>query len=388
MSTTIEAPENKSQAKTPVVGTVETAQGANNSKPRRGLRWLVIAILLGAMVAWLAHFLLHAFHYVETDDAYVAGHVHQISAQIDGRVSEVLVKDNQSVKAGDVLVKLDPLEYEIGLQKAQAAVAQAAAQGALAAAAGSQAAAQMAEAEAKAAQAEAQVRQTGAELELARQNFERNEKLFQSSNDVIAKADFDATQSSLGAKTALNDAAKANVTAARAGVAAAQAAHESAIAQQEAAKAMAAAGAAEVREAQRKLSDTVLKALSDGRIGNKNVEVGNRVQAGQTMLAFVEPNYWVVANFKETQLAKLEPGQDVELVFDAMPGRTFHGKVDSIAPASGAQFALLPADNATGNFTKIVQRVPVRIVLDAETMRDLGEHLRPGLSTVVNVRVR
>jgi membrane fusion protein (multidrug efflux system) len=205
---------------------------------------------------------------------------------------------------------------------------------------------------------------------------------------VISKVDFDTTQSLLDTKTALKDAAKANVTAARAGIASARAAHDAATAQQAAAQAMAAAGAAQVREAQRKLSDTVLKALTDGRIGNKNVEVGNRVQAGQTMLAFVEPDYWVVANFKETQLAKLEPGQAVELFFDAMPRHTFHGKVDSLAPASGAEFALLPADNATGNFTKIVQRVPVKIVLDAETIRALGEHLRPGLSTVVNVRVR
>jgi membrane fusion protein (multidrug efflux system) len=106
------------------------------------------------------------------------------------------------------------------------------------------------------------------------------------------------------------------------------------------------------------------------------------------LLAFVEPDMWVVANFKETQLARMKPGQPVELFFDAVPGHTFHGTVDSLAPASGAQFALLPADNATGNFTKIVQRVPVKIVLDAEAVRTLGERLRPGLSTVVDVKVR
>ncbi len=118
------------------------------------------------------------------------------------------------------------------------------------------------------------------------------------------------------------------------------------------------------------------------------MEVGNRVQAGQTLFAFVEPDVWVVANFKETQLSKMRPGQAVELFLDAVPGQALHGTVDSVAPASGAEFALLPADNATGNFTKIVQRVPVKIVLDPETVRDLGGRLLPGLSTVVDVRIR
>ena len=344
-------------------------------------------VLIGLGV-WIGHLLIHAFHYEETDDAYVAGHVHQIAPQIDGRVSEVLVKDNQSVRAGDILVKLDPLEYEIGLQKARATVAQAQAQAAQATAASSQAEAQLREAEAKVSQAEAQVRQTAAELELAQQNYNRNRKLFQGTNEVITKADFDTTQSALNAKKAINDAAQANVRAAEAGIASAHAAQEAATAQLAAAGAMANIGAAEVREAERKLSDTVLKAPMDGRIGNKNVEAGNRVQAGQTLLAFVEPDVWVVANFKETQLSKMRPGQAVELFLDAVPGRALHGTVESVAPASGAQFALLPADNATGNFTKIVQRVPVKIVLDPETVRDLGERLLPGLSTVVDVKIR
>jgi membrane fusion protein (multidrug efflux system) len=392
MSTTVEPPESK-----PVVPVIRAngekeikAKDAAQPPKARSLRmrWLILAIVLIGALAWLGHFLIHAFHYQDTDDAYVAGHVHQVAPQIEGLVSEVLINDNQAVTAGQVLIKLDPLEYEIGLQRAQAAVEQALAQSAQATAAKSQADAQLAEAEAKATQAEAQERQSAAELELAQENYARNQQLFRGTNDVITKADFDATQSALDAKKAANDAAKANVIAARAGIASAHAAQEAAEAQQAAARAMANTGAAGVREAQRKLSDTVLKAPADGRVGNKNVETGNRVQAGQTLLAFVEPDMWVVANFKETQLARMKPGQPVELFFDAVPGHTFHGTVDSLAPASGAQFALLPADNATGNFTKIVQRVPVKIVLDAEAVRTLGERLRPGLSTVVDVKVR
>ena len=123
-------------------------------------------------------------------------------------------------------------------------------------------------------------------------------------------------------------------------------------------------------------------------MGNKNVEVGNRLPVGQAIYAVVQPDLWVVANFKETQLTRMHAGQPVELTVDAVGGKTFTGKVDSISPATGAQFALLPPDNATGNFTKVVQRVPVKIVFDADSVRGFEDRIRPGLSVVVNVRVR
>ncbi len=192
----------------------------------------------------------------------------------------------------------------------------------------------------------------------------------------------------LDSRQADDDAAKANLNAARASKASATAAQESAQAQQAAAQAMIAAGKAEVSDAKRKLSRTTLVAPADGRIGNKNVETGNRVQAGETLLALVEPEVWVVANFKETQLSRMHNGQVADVSIDALPGQIFHGTVDSLAPASGAQFALLPADNATGNFTKVVQRVQVKIVFDPGTTQRLAVSLRPGLSTIVNVRVR
>ena len=127
---------------------------------------------------------------------------------------------------------------------------------------------------------------------------------------------------------------------------------------------------------------------STGRIGNKNVESGNRVQVGQALFALVAPEVWVQANFKETQLRRMRAGQAVDLNVDAVAGRTFRGHIESLSPATGAQFALLPADNATGNFTKVVQRVPVKIVFDPESIRGVEDRLQPGLSTVVSVRVR
>ncbi|EEF62945.1 HlyD family secretion protein [Pedosphaera parvula] len=389
MSNTTELPKEPDAINKPIAANGES-RGLDSNKQRsnrKAVRWVIFSVVILGVLAWVGNFVYHAFLYEETDDAYVAGHVHQVSPEVDGRVKEVLVKENQTVKAGDVLVRLDPLEYEIGLQKAEANLAQASAQALQAKAAVSQAGAQLLEAQSHAVQAEAQVRQTSAQLELAGHNQERNLQL-QTSNGAISKSDVDATHSALDSAQAAADAATANLNAIKAGVTAAQAQRESAEAMEVAAKAAIAADEAAVREAKRKLSYTAIVAPADGRIGNKNVEPGNRVQSGQTLFAMVEPEVWIVANFKETQLAKMHAGQSVDISIDAVPGKTFHGVLDSLAPASGAQFALLPPDNATGNFTKVVQRVPVRISFEQGSVRELMDQLRPGLSTIINVRVR
>ncbi len=133
---------------------------------------------------------------------------------------------------------------------------------------------------------------------------------------------------------------------------------------------------------------TEIVAPAAGRIGKKNLETGNRVMPGQALLALVQPDVWVAANFKETQLDHVRPAQLVRLRVDAFPGRVFAGRVDSLSPASGAQFALLPPDNATGNFTKIVQRVPVKVVLDGQRASDCEGRLVPGMSAIVEIRIR
>jgi membrane fusion protein (multidrug efflux system) len=144
---------------------------------------------------------------------------------------------------------------------------------------------------------------------------------------------------------------------------------------------------ANLADAQLQLSYTTVTAPSPGRIGRKQVEVGQRVQPGQPLLALVEVSPWIVANFKETQLERMRPGQPVEIKVDAYPGRIFRGYVESFSPASGAQFALLPPENATGNFTKIVQRVPVKIVFDPESIKGFESMLLPGMSVVPTVDV-
>ncbi|HXA13933.1 MAG TPA: HlyD family secretion protein [Opitutaceae bacterium] len=354
--------------------TSETTQASPAAPRRLGRNLLIAAVVLG-IVAWLADFGWHAYHYEETDDAYIVGHMHQVSPQIDGQVKEVLVADNQPVKAGDVLLRLDPLRYEIAVEKAQADVAQARAKQIGASAA-------LAEAQARVSEAAAQISEIDAQLELARINHERNKVMFgDGKSGVVTQSEIDKSHSTLAVTRASAEAASASL-------AAAQAAQQSASAQIEASAAAVAAAGAELRDARRQLADTVLTAPSDGRIGNKSVETGDQVKSGQTLFALAEPDPWIIANFKETQLARMHPGQSVELTIDALPGATLRGTIDSLAPASGAQFALLPADNATGNFNKVVRRVPVKIVLDADSRALAGDRLSLGFSAIVNVRVR
>ncbi|MBS0633338.1 MAG: HlyD family secretion protein [Verrucomicrobia bacterium] len=362
---------------------------ATTDAPARSTPWKAIfgGVVALALLAWFGHMAVHAYHYEETEDAYITGHLHQISPQLDGQVKEILVADNQTVHAGDVLVRLDPLEFQLAADKARAALDQAKAQVTATRAAAAQADAAIAEAEARVKQAEAQTAQTTAQLDLARLTLARNEELF-SKGGVITQADLDNVRSAYRAADAAQSASQANVTAARSAIGSAQAARNSAQAQVTAALANAAVAESAVRNADRQLGYTTITAPADGRIGNKAVELGNRVVAGQTLFSLAAPEAWVVANFKETQLARMHAGQPVELTIDAVPGHPLHGTIESIAPASGAQFALLPPDNATGNFNKVVQRVPVKIVLDDASRRDLGDRLRLGLSAIVNVRIR
>jgi len=370
-------------------GKKEDSHAETPVKRKRGpLFWVIVAALLIGGGIWVARFVERELTYEETDDAFIAGHVHQISSRIAGTVHEVLVTDNEVVKARQRLATMEALEYQINLQKAQATLLRSRADEAQAKAAIAEAQADTTQAKAQVAQAAAQVQETEAQLAVANVNLNRNTRLFQSDARAVAKADVDTTQSTAAATSASLLAAKANVEAARAKAESKEAAAESAQAQWAAAQASVAAQEAAVRDAERELSYATVYAPTDGRIGNKNVEEGNRVQVGQALFALVEPEVWIIANFKETQLRKMRVGQPVEFTVDALGSRVFSGKVDSISPASGAEFALLPADNATGNFTKVVQRVPVKIVFDPESVREVVDRLRPGFSTVVSVRVK
>jgi len=358
------------------------------ARPRRPLwRPVVLTLTVLALGAWLARAALHSAHYEETDDAYVSGHLYQISPQINDQVVAVSVNDNQSVKAGDVLVQLDPLQFTLAVQKAQDQLDQARAQETEGRAALAQADTEIAGAEARVKQAEAQVGQTEAELNLAKQNLDRSEQLF-ADGHVIAQADLDTTRSGFRAATAAQAANDANLVAASAAVDSAHAARNSLTAKLGGATANVAVALSALDDAKRMLTYTTITAPADGCVGNKAVEVGNYAIIGQSLLALASPDAWIVANFKETQLTRITAGQAAEVTLDTLPGVTLHGTVQSLAPASGSQFALLPPDNATGNFNKVVQRVPVKIVLDQASLAAVGPRLRLGLSVIVNVRVQ
>ena len=262
-----------------------------------------ILIAVGVICAFffLKYAIFHFFHET-TDNAYVTGHIHYIAPQVTGVVQKVAVENNTRVKAGDLLVQLDPEPFD----------------------------AQLADAAAKNERAQGDYSR---EVELAKTR-------------VVSVQDF---------AHAKNDADSA---------------------------------AAQLHTAQLNRKYTMVISPVEGVIGGRSVEVGNTVMPAINMLAIVEGNPWVEANFKETQVAHIHPGQKVSLTVDAMPGKTFEGVVASIAPASGRQFALLPADNATVNFTKIVQRLPVRIEFTKDSVRGYEDRLAPGLSVVASVRIR
>ncbi len=360
----------------------------NNRNPNRRLAMRVLGTLavILPIIAWLAHFAHHSYFYEETDDAYVVGHLHQISPQIAGQVKTVLVEDNQVVKAGDPLVDIDPFELEIAVQKLQASVAQSKAKKDQVLASAVQAKAQLNQANAVRRQAGFQIQKAQSKFDLTKTNKDRLQKVFE--NGGLSQAQIDAVRTFFQFAQADLAAAQSNQTAVEARVASARAGKAAAQAELGIIEANIATVEAALKDAQRQLTYTTIKAPVDGRIGNCSVEIGNRVVPGQSLLALAEPNPWIVANFKETQLIHMQVGQNAKLSVDAIPGANLHGRIDSFSPASSAQFALLPADNATGNFNKVVQRIPVKIIIDTDSQKIVGDCLRLGYSVIVDVCIR
>jgi membrane fusion protein (multidrug efflux system) len=345
------------------------------AKPKRRLRGALFtlgALALLAAGAWYGHYWWVAGRFtVSTDDAYVGAKTATLGAKVPGYVEAVLVDDNAHVRAGDPIVKIDDGDYQLAVQTAKDNIAT---EQATVERIGKQVAAQSAAVDqAKAELASAKAGQTRAELELGRQQ-------------ALAAKDF-ASHQALEQAQAARDQAAASVAGAEAGVAAAETNTDVLKAQQnEAMQTLKQLNTALAR-AERDLSFTVIRAPFDGVIGNRAVETGDYVQAGQRLASLVPLDaVYIDANFKETQLDRLKPGQKASLTIDALPGRTIEGTVKSVAPASGSVFSLLPPDNATGNFTKIVQRLAVRIEVPLSVADQ--ELLRPGMSVVVSINTK
>ncbi|OEZ58496.1 MULTISPECIES: HlyD family secretion protein [unclassified Duganella] len=348
------------------------AAPAGPAKSNRRVLVIAAVIALAALAAG-GRMWYRSHYFVETENAYVAGHVHPVSARIAGVVTKVFIDDNQIVKEGDVIAELDPFDQHVKVEQIQAQIATAEQQVA-------QSDAQIAQTQAQASAAAAQVAQSEAQLVRAKQDAERYGQLYNSQMKAVSKAELDAAVAGRASAVADLAARKDSAAAAKAQISAAHSARDVLKAQVNVLR-------VQLKDAQQQLAYNRILAPVGGRIGKRTIEVGQRVTAGQQLTAIVQENVWLTANFKETQLADLKPGQEVKVSIDAIPGRELIGKVDSFAPASGAQFALLPADNATGNFTKIVQRVPVKITFKPEDVKALSGRLVPGMSAIAEVAV-
>lgn len=394
-----------------------------------GAAVLVVLLVLGV------RYIIWSAHHETTDDAYLAGHLHPISARITDTVQQVLIDDNQHVVEGQTLVILDPNDYKVRLDQAKATLDAASRQADTAEAAirstSQSATAQTTQAQGSIGEAKASIQaakaavtaaaagvpRANAQLQEANATLQREQTDLHRYQDLYAKGQ--VSRQTLDHQRASYQVAVAGQTAAQEQVRQAQAqlvAAQQGVARTEAqltnsegglqsaqattletrvregqfatAQAAMAQAAASLENAELQLSYTIIKAPVSGRIGRKSVEAGQRVQIGQPLMAVVEDHPWVVANFKETQLAKMRAGQHVEVQIDTFPKHKFYGHVDSLAPGSGNEFALLPPDNATGNFTKIVQRIPVKVVLDDDSVRGYENLLSPGMSSVVTVTTR
>jgi membrane fusion protein (multidrug efflux system) len=373
---------------------------------------LLVAIAVGL------YYWHESSRYEDTDDAFVDGSVVPVSSRVPGTVEEVLVHDNQDVAAGTLLVRID--SRDIAAQLAQAGAALDAARSKLdvartnvemtrantgatlsqAEAGIVQARAAVTSAEAQVAGAEADVTAARAEAERRRADLERFQNLdpraVSRQQLDLARAAAESSEAALAAARKRVAGATAAVGEAQARVAQAQAvrvAAQTAPQQVATAEAQARTAQAAVEEAEAQvqtltlqMSYTSVHAPAAGRVTRKSVNVGQNVQPGQPLLALVKPDVWVIANFKETQLSHMRRGQEVDIGVDAYPGRTFHGHVDSVQAGTGARFSLLPPENATGNYVKVVQRVPVKILFDSPDARD-RPLLSLGMSVVPKVHI-
>jgi membrane fusion protein (multidrug efflux system) len=360
---------------------------ASPPKKRGAQRYVVLAILaLMVIVGGVYGFRTFVFyeHHATTDDAQIDGHIDPVLARVSGYVTEVLVKDNQEVHAGDVLVRIDPKDLQAKVDQEQAALVNAQAAVAVAVANVANMRAAQASSRAKAASSQADVTAARSKQEMTAADLERYKTLV--AKEEISQQQFDAARAAADSARASAEASRSTAEAARPPADAGAAQIEAAQRQVAAAQASVVQHQATLEAAKLQLSYAVVTAPATGIVSKKAVEVGQYVQAGQPLLAIVEgTDTWVSANFKETQLAKMHPGQTVEIEVDAYPGHVFHGRVESLSAATGARFSLLPPDNATGNFTKVVQRVPVKIVFTDPP--DPNRPLRVGMnvSVVVNL---
>lgn len=348
---------------------VDALAPAATGKPRQGRKLVKRGFLIAALVAGVALGADFGYHYwtvgrfiESTDDAYVKADYTTVAPKVAGYIKDVLVNDNDSVKAGQVLARIDDRDFQAALSQAKADLKAADA-------AISNIDAQILLQQSLIGQARATVDASQASLDYAQSDAARQARLI--SNGAGTQSRAEETQSASKQAAAAVERDQAALVAAQNKVPVLQTQRDQAVAQRDRA-------AAAVQQAELNLSYTNIVAAVDGTIGARSIRIGQYVTSGTQLMAVVPLNsVYVVANFKETQLTFVRSGQSVDIKVDSFPNVTIKGHVDSVSPASGLEFALLPPDNATGNFTKIVQRIPVKIVIDDEHLAGL---LRSGMS--------
>lgn len=356
----------------------ENGSEESGKKPKAGLFQamkthprvtIALAIALVIALIGLGLWWLHARHFESTDDAFIDARQFAVAPKVQGYVADVLVTDNQHVAAGTTLLRIDDRDYQVAVEQAEAQVTAAKAG---IANVDAQISAQIAQVE----QAESDVSEAEAARNFSASDAARYQKLASLGTGSVQKAQ--QTTSQLQQQDAAVARAKAGVNAAQKQVGSLQAQRNSALADLQRAQ-------AQRDQAVLNLSYTVLTTAQSGHVVRLSAAKGEYVEAGQSVMMFVPDEMWITANFKETQITDMRPGQPVDIEIDAYPDVDFHGHVVSLQDGSGTAFSLLPAENATGNYVKVVQRVPVKIAID-HPPRDLV--LGPGLSVVPSVRVR
>jgi membrane fusion protein (multidrug efflux system) len=332
------------------------------------LRGIAALAVIGGIVCG-AFYLVYSLSHESTDDAYVTGVVVPVAPEIKGRVISVYIRDNQYVSAGSPLLDIFPQDYADAVKERSQAVSTFTAEK-------RELAASLTQRQKALAQARANLAAAAAEETLAEKELKRYERLVR--EDAASRSQYDHVESRRTVAHARTEAAAAAIAEAEGAIVAAQArlgTQAFRIKEAEAAH----------RLAELNFTRTTLPAPISGRITKKNVDPGKYVQPGQALLSIVQQDTWIVANFKETQVGKMAVGQPVEVHVDAYPGIIFKGHVDSLQAGTGAVFSLLPPENATGNFVKVVQRLPVKIVMDSAF--DPAHPLWPGLSVTPTVNV-
>lgn len=344
---------------------------------KKPIFWIILIIVAAVLIVGGTLFWLHKRQYATTDDAFVDAHIVRIAAEVQGKLTQVADIDNRHVEAGTLLATIEPYASAASLDqaKAQAVQADAGIQ---------QAQAQVVSAQAQQRQAEAQARDPEAQAAKAAADLQRYLALQKLDAAAVSGSQIDQAREAAKSSAAQAAAARRAVDNATAQVAVAQKQVKANEAQKQAAE-------AQIRSAQVTVGHLDIRAPVSGQVVNRNVNLGSYVSPGTQMMAIVPDNIWVTANFKETQLTNMAIGQRVTISVDAFPDVVFDGHVDSIQRGAGQAFALLPPQNATGNYVKVVQRVPVRILFDRPRRNSPDPHaypIGPGMSVVPTVKVR